>query len=514
MSIPQARLRDPATWGLCLLLALGLTAIWIAPRPPMIDLPQHAGQVALLRDMALGRSPWSGEVRINLITPYLIGYGLALPLAFVMPVAAALKTVLSLAYLGFVYACLLIGRDLGAPRSLNSYYSFSFFGFAFGWGMYTFLVATPVGLLLIWLCLRYARQGGVARGAAVALLGLVLLFSHGLVFLFACGVGSLLVLVRAPSLSRLVVRSWPFWILLAACIALFIFTGEHESAANPAFGKWIAFGPFLRRLAAIFANAFDTPNKPWACLAFVPFAVVPYLVGFRPDWHRREALVILGSVLAALFLCPTFVWSTALVFERFALFLPPAYAWILAPAAPSAAEQRLEARMAGLAFALCALVLAQHVRMASMFTHEERDFETLLASAQPGQRALALIYDEASPATGEPERYVSHALWYQADKHGFVDFNFAYYHPQIARFRPGARPPMDERLANDPSGFQWIADHGDGYQYVFMRGRPPAGRDPFAGASCRPVQAAAAGTWRLYERRPCGTPAFAHSSAY
>ncbi len=37
--------------------------IWLAPFPPMADFPQHAGQVALLRDLLLGRSPWSGEMR-------------------------------------------------------------------------------------------------------------------------------------------------------------------------------------------------------------------------------------------------------------------------------------------------------------------------------------------------------------------------------------------------------------------------------------------------------------------
>jgi hypothetical protein len=504
MTALPARLRDPATWGPLLLLALGLTAIWIAPRPPMIDLPQHAGQIALLRDLILGRSPWAGEVRVNLITPYLIGYGLALPLAFVMPVAAALKTVLSLAYLGFFGACALIGRDLGAPRTMAGYYSFSFLGFAFGWGMYTFLIAAPVGLLLIWLCLRYARQGSAAQGALVALLGLILLLSHGLVFLFACGVGALLVLAGARSLAQAVARSWPFWLLLAACAALFVFTRGHESAANPAFAAQIAYGPFSRHLASIFANAFDSPNKAWASLAFAPFALLPYLAGFRPDWRRCEALVILGCTLAALLLCPTYVWSTSMVFERFALFLPPAFVWLLTPAPPvGALAQRLAPRIAPLVFAVCALVLAQHIRLAAMFASEERDFEFLMAGAEPGQRALALIYDSASPATADPERYLHHALWYQADKHGFVDFNFAYFHPQIARFRPGARPPLDENFAGDPSVFRWGPDHGDRYRYIFMRGGPPRGLDPFAGASCRPVLAATEGPWRLYERRAC-----------
>ena len=74
---------------LALGLFLGLGAIWGAPHPLMIDLPQHAGQLALVRDMLLGRSPFAGELRINLLTPYLLGYALTLPLSLIMPIAVA-----------------------------------------------------------------------------------------------------------------------------------------------------------------------------------------------------------------------------------------------------------------------------------------------------------------------------------------------------------------------------------------------------------------------------------------
>ena len=52
-----------------LTLAWAVSIIWIAPRPPMTDLPQHAGQVALLHDMATGNSPWLDLFRTNLSRP-------------------------------------------------------------------------------------------------------------------------------------------------------------------------------------------------------------------------------------------------------------------------------------------------------------------------------------------------------------------------------------------------------------------------------------------------------------
>ena len=489
-----------------LLFVLGAAAIWIAPRPMMIDLPQHAGQVALLRDMILRRSPWAGDIRINLLTPYLIGYGLALPLAFVMSAGAALKVVLTLAYGAFIAACIGIRRELGASPRLDPYYAVSFFGFAYLWGMYTFLVAAPLGLAFIWLAIRYARSGAARQGLGLAALGLALLLSHGLVFLWACGVAGLLLLVRARSLRGLIVSSWPFWILLAGAAGVFLLTREREAAITHGFGATIIFGPWQARVISLFGNAFDAPYSRWPLLCFPLFVGLPLLAGYRPDWRNREAVVIAGAVLATIAFVPHYAWSTAMLFERFGLFLPAAYAWLLVerPPAPNSLALRLQPRVGLLAGLAVAAVLAQHVRLAYDFGREQREFEPILAAAAPGQRALTLVFDRASQVDNDVDAYMHHALWYQADRGGFVDFNFADFHPQIARFRPGATPPIDEYLAQDPSRFNWRTDHADRYRYIFVRGVPLA--QTFAGAPCAPVQVALSGKWRLYENRPCPAP--------
>jgi hypothetical protein len=499
------RLTDRATLALALLLVLGIAGIWAAPRPMMVDLPQHAGQIAVLHDMILGRSPWSGELRLNLLTPYLIGYGLALPLSFVMSAAAALKVVLSAAYVAFVGACIGIGRELGASRKLDAYYTFSFFGFAFSWGMYTFLVAAPVGLAFIWLCIRYARQGLLRQGLGVAALGAALLLSHGLVFLFACGVGGLVLAVRARSLHALARSAWPFWLLLAICAVFFLVTREREAAINPGFGARLLFGSWQAHVLSLLANAFDVPYTRWPLACFPIFVGLPLLAGFRPDWRARESAAIALAVLVLVAFGPDYAWSTSMLFERFALFLPAAFVWLLreAPPAPGSLALRLQPRLGFLAVVASAGVLAQHAQLAIKFGHEQRDFETVLAAAQPGQRALGLIFDPASHVDHNLDAYLHHAVWYQAEKHGFVDFNFAAFHPQIARFRPSDVPPMDQYVAQDPRKFDWRTDQGDRYRYIFVRSSGPTPPSVFAGARCSPVELAAAGEWRLYERRAC-----------
>lgn len=154
-----------------LTLAWAVSIIWIAPKPPMTDLPQHAGQVALLHDMAIGNSPWIDLFRTNLFTPYLLGYGLALALAFWLPLGVALKLTLSLAYLGFVWALVGLRRHFGGDSRLDWLFLLPFFGPAYAWGFLTFLAAALVAIFLILVSDRYAKKPGLKLGLAPALLG-------------------------------------------------------------------------------------------------------------------------------------------------------------------------------------------------------------------------------------------------------------------------------------------------------------------------------------------------------
>ncbi|MGF6415236.1 hypothetical protein [Paraburkholderia sp. MM5482-R1] len=157
----------------------GAALFWIAPRPPLVDLPQHAGQVMLLRDLLEHTSPWQNLVQLNLLTPYLVGYGLALPLTYLMPIGAALNCVLMLAYFAFVASCVGFRRYLGGDPRLDWLFVPGFFGFAFMWGFYTFLVATPLGILFMWLSHDYAKATSVRKGVWMLVAGTALFFCHG-----------------------------------------------------------------------------------------------------------------------------------------------------------------------------------------------------------------------------------------------------------------------------------------------------------------------------------------------
>ena len=466
----------------------------------MVDLPQHAGQIALLRDLLLGRSRWASEFRLNFFTPYLIGYGLALPLTLVMPIAAAMKVVLTFAYAAFANLCIAIRRELNSTPQLDAYYFIPFFGFAYGWGLYNFLVAAPVGLAFIWLCIRYARYGGIIRGLWLTALGLVLMFSHGLMFVAACSMGLVLTTAKMRSPRQAIGRVWPFMLPLLICVALFVAAREQDPSLGPIV-ELSDFPSLSYRFESFLSDSMGAPGTHLAIpLTLVAF-LLPLLGGLRLDFRRVEASVMAAIACGVFALAPTIAWSTGYVFERFALFLLPTYAWLFVP--PQGRGPRAMRYVTFSAIALGLIVTAQHLVQAIRFSREAQDFDKVLARAEPDRRALSLVIDPKT--AGDPLIVYRHfPVWYQAEKHGLVDYNFAVFHPEVVRF---ARPPLPivdyDALSDTPWRFDWRRDHGAKYGYFFVRSAKPMPASLFAGAECAPVQVAASGAWHLLENHPC-----------
>jgi len=499
----EGRLRSIA---LLALFGGGVAFIWWPGRPPMVDLAQHAGQVALLRDIILGTSPWSREIGLNVLTPYLLAFVLALPLSLVMPIAAALKSVLTLAYAAFALTCMGVRRELKAAPQLDAYYLVSFFGFAYSEGLYPFLVAAPVAIAFIWQAIRYARRGGAARGLGLAALGLVLLFAHGYVFVLAWAIGAGILLTSNQGLRKAIPGLWPLVVPLIVCVALFLAARHGDRAPTPHFLTGVAMGPLDIRLLSFICDSFDLPRL-WPIPCFVALGLLPLMAGLKVDRGRRESLVIALGVVSVLAFAPSTIWSASFIYSRFALFLFPAYAWLFSEPRPLARDRKAMRGAIGLslaATAVVAFVLGQHLVQAVEFSRETPDFDWVMSHAQPGQTALGLVIDPKSAAPVNPNVYESFPLWYQADRQGLVDHSFAADIQEVARFT-GAPPPLyaDPAFHSNPARFDWRRDDGDRYRYVFVRGAQTLATTLFAGAPCPPALIAERGGWRLYERRAC-----------
>lgn len=489
------------------------TLFWLAPHPPMADLPQHAGQVALLRDLLLERSPWQSLLRINYFTPYWIGYGPASMLSLLMPVAAALKLMLTLAYYAFVICCVLLRRHFQGDERLDWLFIPGFFGMVYVWGFFTFLVAAPLGLLFILLADRYAVQPTAANGIRLAVLGLVLFFSHGLVFIFASSIGLGLLAVRLGFQQRpLLVALLPYVPLLALG-TVYAAAGKNAEAAMDAFfpagivWRWDRSRFWLPN--HLFGG-YDLRGVIFAAIASVFMMWSPRLLGSPLNRRNPAAFVPMATVLLVWLAVPHYAMKTSLLFERFALFVLPLYAMMFGrPTAPRRlADGRtfdgLQSRVCQALLALlCWVFLGAQTQGLFRFAQESEDFDTVRLAAEPGQRALGMVFDTNSAAARNPWAYLNYPLWYQAENGGLVDFNSAWFPPQVVRFRTDRLPAVRPDFSMEPQSFNWNDHRGWEYRYFFVRHSQPIPEDMFENRRCQVALLKSAGPWSLYETRGC-----------
>lgn len=202
---------------------------------------------------------------------------------------------------------------------------------------------------------------------------------------------------------------------------------------------------------------------------------------------------------------PVVVWlavpgeaaKTCYLYQRFALLLFPTYALLFRDDG-STPKRRADAVEAGLA-ALCVLFFGTVAVRERRFAREAAPFEDVLAAAEPNQRAMGVVLDPTSAVWPHPWAYHVYAAWYQVERDGFVDFNFAAFPPEMVRFRPGRTPVM----AASVQELDWHRDDAATYRYFFVHHTRPLPQGMFDDDQCRVQLVRESGPWALYERREC-----------
>ncbi len=480
-----------------------VATIWIPHRLPMVDIPQHAAQVVAWRAILEGHFAWADLVELKYLNPYLLGYGLLLPLTYIMSVTAATKFLLSASFLAFVWLCILLRRELGGDKGLDWFFLFGFFGMGWQWGFLTYLCAAPLVILFIIVALRQADDNSPKNQLLVLLAGCALLFSHGLQFLFAVTIGGLFILINRCSIGDKIRAYAPYY-------ALAILTVGVRWAMDP--GKNLTVSPtdavdlvlWLRRPLTALYRVSGGGSKDWAVIPPLLAFAVPLLPVRRPGPLR--AWIPFAVCAAVLLFVPSTLMSTAYVYQRFSLFLLPFWALAFRPdeaaAAPPAWQSPLRFAVLAIA-ALSATAVTAQRQLA--FARNSAGFETVLAAAEPNRRALSLIYERSEPNASVPE-YLHYPAWYQAEKGGFVDFNFAYFFSLIVRYRRDRMPTLTTNYGYMSPQTEIAADLPL-FDYLFIRGTPEEVDQMLKNnPQCQFKLRAEDGFWRLLEKEKCAAP--------
>jgi hypothetical protein len=471
-------------------LALAVVAGFICTPdfPPMVDMPQHAAQAIGLKEIWTGHYRWGSLTELNYFTPYWIGYGLLALLAFAFPIIIATKVLLVAIFLAFVLGFSFLRKEQGAPALLDWFLIPAFFGFAYAWGFMTFLAALAfIGPWFYYANIRWAKaetrkQCWIWLGI-IGAIGLVLILSHIMAFCFFA-LASAIYLVASGKIKKNKESLALMSIYLGFALLFFAFSRQANPLA-PYYAyyhapmAWNGFWPSIKSLPdCVFFGSIGEKNSP--AVFFAILIALPFLLGCRFS-KKPSAYAMMAAFLLIWLSFPHYAKLTFFIQERFALFFIPA--WILCLEKPSTAKCLKSAPWV-LAASIAAMMQVPLSNRYS-FRIESRQFHDLLGKLPEGEKALSLVFSTNSPYSTTPNVLVQFSSWYQALRGGWVDFNFAWFPPQIIRYRLDKVPEIRPGYEWSPAQELGTLKHCNRYGLVIVHALMDADFLPsLAGTPC------------------------------
>ena len=473
-------------------LALSTLPLWMTTYLPMVDLPQHAGQITALREYLNGNPVFTEPFEINWFTPYLLGYLLVYALSSVFSLAFSTKLLVAAAVIGLPMAARRMLDYCGADKDLAYLVIPASYGLSFYWGFLSFLVAAPFGLLFFMLAVSFARNPAWPKAVGIVLFAVFLFFSHLMVLVLASAVSVAYGFFHhLGSIRRQLIHVVPFVVPVPLVLAWMLIIKDDSVAVREAAPVY----------ASLLANVTGllTKHTGLSGLGIVPALVMtaatfgyPLMAKYRVS-RKPERWLPFVIVLAFYFIVPWALLGSVYLNERFGIFL--AVFWFLAFDRPEHVQPRVMLVPAAALFAFLAVTFVSF----NDFDRDARDFDRLTAQMEPGKRVLQMPVYWSGPGFDKPV-FAHFASWYQANQAGIVDFNFAYFYPMMLHYREGVDAPVNNRFTWAPLSFTWATHQGDVYDYFIARFPQDISTDLFKDATDRVEVVGNEGMWWLYRR--------------
>lgn len=485
--------RDAWFHALALAVPLVLLVTFLVARDlPLVDLPQHAAQIATWVRWDAQVPEIVGRYELNFRTPYLLAYPLARALSPLVGAVTALKLVVWLAIVGNQLALTGLARRIGHDRWLGLFGVVTAMGLCFYFGFVSFMLAMPLAVWSLSLALDHAAQPRVASGALLGAVLCLLLSAHGVAFVMGTGCVGLLLLRGSGGLVR---RLAP----LGAPLALIV--------------VWLLPGPAAQRIGG---DSFDLtllrivelPALLVGMGASDHFAVVlgTTLLGvtvwtLRGTLSRRpERVAPLALLLAAFLLFPAMFRGIVLLHTRLPCFLLPLLLLAIEPGVPEASHRTERARTA-IAGTILVWLAVLGIRLVA-FNREAAEFHELEAQLPAGLTMRPLVFERDTKSFPGVPAYLHYSAYYYVDKGGTQGYSFAMYPISVVRLRPEVHVTM-------PGGAEWRPDlfrasEIEEYDYFLVRSDWDRGPELFGAAHVG--LDAHVGSWWGYRRLDAAAP--------
>jgi hypothetical protein len=472
--------RDPIFIFFCILATL---PIWIVEYPPMVDLAQHAAQIAMFSSWMAGDFRYDEFFNINLFTPYLFGYGITWILSFFLPMIIAMKLVLSVSTICF---CLITAELIKFTNGNPSWRWLTIsvaVGLSYYWGFYNYLIAAPIGLFYFLYGLRYAGRPTIKNGLILSVFGPVLFFCHALIAVFFIGALGLFIILKDNNFKRNLIITAPLFSLLPIALIWLSTKMFGVEDVNATFIQWEYIPVRYTSITAVLLGS----STQLASVIGSIIILAPFITGGQLTKSVRY-LAPLFLVVIIILLAPNHAMGTSLLYPRFIILLIP----MLLFAMQYNSDWTLPTARHYLAPFLALSVIIFHSNIAYKFEQDQQSFKTIIKQIPPEKRILSLMLNPWSNTVSGPV-YNHFPAWYQSKKNGLVDFSFAMFSNLPVAYKTEFRPT---RVALN--NLNWQRDQAKCYDFFLSRSNqsPFKGNPKYTSASKLISQQ---GTWRLYE---------------
>jgi len=439
---------DVPRLGALFLSGLLLIAFFWVPYLPMVDMPQHAAQIAIW--LHLHDPNWADFqlFELNLRTPYLGAYALGRGLSGFLGVVPALKVVVWLSIVSHWAAFDWLVRSLRHARWLGLLGLPLGMGYGFYFGFISFIGALPFGLSATCLALRHRARPRLSSGLWLGAALCATLATHG----FALGLTMVLV---GPLILRgggsLVTRGAP---LLAPALLMLVWLVPGSSARSIGFTIWDPRFWELREVPGLLLAASGADHAASA-LGVIFLGIVLWSVG-RPSREPERFLPLLVMLLGYC-LFPLSLGGFTPLHPRFAAFLLPS---VLLAFQPRSAP-RSPYFDGVIAFATTAWFCLFALRL-PRFARETQPIADFVARMPAGLRIRPLVFERGSDAFPGLPAMLHLSAYYVPEKGGYQGYSFAMYPTSVVRYHPEIVPTMDGGAEWHPEWFS-AADELNGY---------------------------------------------------
>jgi hypothetical protein len=477
-------------WGFFLACALCALPALVPTYPAMVDIPQHAAQIQAIKGIWTGNWKYADLFQITYLTPYWIGYILSLILSTIFGPVWGVKLVVAAA-LACIPWCAWKFVSLYSPPSQLRWILIPIpFGFAYEWGFLNFLISIPIGFLTLKAILSQNEQKiPWWRGALWVHL---LFFAHILTAAMFCSIASFLMMTPWKRFSTWFRRMTPQLSVLPILFAYIIFTlSETDGVRYPV--QWGIGWHRFQELVQGFIGG--TTLIMGIALSAVALSA-PWLLGAKP--HRNAVYLLpFGLYIAWMMLVPNYMLTNFFNYQRFGFVGYPLY--LICFNYSTIPKSREHHRPLGVGLLIIALaMIGFHVNRTLTFDNEIKDYELTISHADPGKRMLIFAANRYSAISRAP-LYLHLPLWYQAEKGGLVDLNFASMNITVG-YKDKANYPIQPGFEWYPLSFDWQLHQGDTYDYFIFHSIANPTDWINIKSNCKTVLISQRGAWWLFAR--------------